>query len=433
IYQPLTRGGKGNNAEVIGKEQAITRVAELIKGAKRVIGIGSPRASLEANYALKTLVGADDFYFGLSENDDRLLRLGLEILKRGPAHSPSLREFDESDVVLVLGEDLTNTAPMMALFLRQLVHRKASQVAEKFDIPEWNDIAIREIIQHEKESLYIAAPTATKLDDIARQTFQAAPDDIARLGYAIAHALDADAPAVEGLPESADRLAGEIAKDLSGANRPLIISGTSCGSPQVMQAAANIAWALCGEGHCADLAFTVPEPNSVGLGLLGGGTLQEAFQAVSDNQVDVVVVLENDLYRRADAGAVDKFLDAAPRVIALDYLENATNLQADIVLPAAAFAEANSTWVNNEGRAQRAYQVYVPKPDVMGSWRWLREVLIKTNQLTDDSWNTIDEVLSTLAEQAPLLAPVEYIAPPASFRITGQKIPRQAQRFSGRT
>jgi len=47
-------------------------------------------------------------------------------------------------------------------------------------------------------------------------------------------------------------LAREIAEALKGAKRPLIISGTSMGSASIIQAAANIAWALCTIGKARE-------------------------------------------------------------------------------------------------------------------------------------------------------------------------------------
>ena len=57
IRTPLARGADGKQAAV-SREDAITRFATLLRTAGRVVGIGSPRASLEANFALRTLVGA---------------------------------------------------------------------------------------------------------------------------------------------------------------------------------------------------------------------------------------------------------------------------------------------------------------------------------------------------------------------------------------
>ena len=65
------------------------------RGSAQVIGIGSPRASLEANFALRTLVGPERFYLGMSETDCRLIAAVLEILHNGPARSPSLHDVDD--------------------------------------------------------------------------------------------------------------------------------------------------------------------------------------------------------------------------------------------------------------------------------------------------------------------------------------------------
>ena len=46
----------------------------LLKG-QRLIGIGSPRASLESNFALRELVGASNFYSGINAAELNNLRL----------------------------------------------------------------------------------------------------------------------------------------------------------------------------------------------------------------------------------------------------------------------------------------------------------------------------------------------------------------------
>ena len=49
------------------------------------------------------------------------------------------------------------------------------------------------------------------------------------------------------------------------------------------------------------------------------------------------------------------------------------------------------------------------------------------------AWKTLDEVDAALAASLPAFAPVASIAPPADFRIAGEKIPREPHRYSGRT
>ena len=68
------------------------------------------------------------------------------------------------------------------------------EIAKKLKIPLWMDHGVRDAMQGAKGPLYIATPYATRLDEVATATFHAAPDDLARLGFAVAHALDSRAP-----------------------------------------------------------------------------------------------------------------------------------------------------------------------------------------------------------------------------------------------
>jgi NADH-quinone oxidoreductase subunit G len=382
----------------------------------RAIGIGSPRASLEANFALRTLVGPDHFHLGISDVEASLVGRMIEILQRGPMRTPSLREIEECDAIFILGEDVTNVAPRIALALRQSVRQQPMEIAKKLNIPLWMDHGVRDAMQGAKGPLYIATPYATRLDDVATRTFHAAPDDLARLGFAVAHVLDPSSPAVPDLQDWP--LASEIAHALKAARKPLVISGTSCASEAVIQAATNVAMAVR-----AALSFAMPECNTVGAALMGGSPLSAAFQAVNDGRAETVIILENDLYRRAPSAEVDSFLKAAAHVIVLDHLANATTERAELVLPAGTFAESDGTLVSSEGRAQRFFQVFVPQDDVSASWRLLKP----------DHWRNLDDVLAAMSKAIPELASVRDAAPSAAFRIAGAKIPRSPHRESGRT
>jgi NADH-quinone oxidoreductase subunit G len=433
IRKPLLRNSLYELPQPIIPIQALEQVTAALADRERVIGIGSPRASLEANFALRTLVGPERFYQGLSTIESRLVALALRILREGPARSASLHDAQMADAVLVLGEDVTNTAPMLALALRQSVLRQPMARVRQLHLPEWNDAAVREVIQKNIGPLYIATPYGTKLDDVARRTYQAAPANLARLGFAIAHALDGAAPAVDGLPEEVRSLAQEIAGVLKGAERPLIVSGSSCGSEAVTEAAANVARALAAGGHEAQISLVLPECNSLGLGLIGGKGLHEAFRLMQNGAADTVIILENDLYRRADAALVHSFLEIARHVIVLDHLANQTLARAEIVLPVATFADADGTLVNSEGRAQRFYRVLPPQDQVRESWCWLRDIMAAAGRSPAQPWQTIDDVSAAMAAALPALEAVRDIVPPAGFRLVGQKIPRQTHRATGRT
>ncbi|WAJ39879.1 NADH-quinone oxidoreductase subunit NuoG [Pseudomonas sp. GOM7] len=428
--QPLLAG------QAIGIDAALDKAAELLKG-KRVIGIGSPRASLEANFALRELVGANNFYSGIAAGELANIRLIRDILQNGPLPTPTLRDVELHDAIFVLGEDLTQTAARLALALRQAVKGKATEIAAGARIQDWHMAAVQNVAQHALHPLFIASVAETRLDDIAEQCVHAAPADLARIGFAVAHAIDPSAPAVDGLDAEAGELVQRIADALINAKRPLIVSGASLGDKALIEAAANVANALKNREKNGSLSLVVPEANSLGLALLGGDSVDAALDALSNGQADAVIVLENDLYRRADAAKVDAALSAAQTLIVADHQRTATSERAHLLLPAASFAEGDGTLVSLEGRAQRFFQVYEPSYYdsnilIREGWRWLH-ALHSTLQGKAVDWTQLDQVTEACAASNPLLAGIKDAAPSASFRIKGLKLAREPHRYSGRT
>lgn len=385
---------------------ALEHAAGLLSGGARAIGIGSPRASLEANFLLRTLVGPENFHLGFSQQDFRTVSTAVRILREGPAPPASLRQVAEADAVLVLGEDVPNVAPMLALALRQTTRRRGVKAAEGLGIPPWHDLSGLDPLREGQGSLYIASVARTGLDEMAARCYRAAPPELARLGFAIAGMLGAETPPVEGGSDELLSLAGLIAEALDQAERPLVVAGTGCGDESVLWAAANVAWTLCEWGRAARLCFTMPECNSLGLGLMGGGSLEAAFQAAKEGRAEIVILLENDLNRRADAPAVGAFLHAAGHVIVIDHLASETTRRAELLLPASTFAEADGTLVNNEGRAQLFSRVLAPQGDVQESWRWLRDLLVATGRSEARSWDELSDVTRAMAEAMPSFRPL---------------------------
>ena len=403
---------------------ALEQLAHLLRG--RLIGIGSPRASLESNFALRQLVGPDRFFGGLRPGQlDLALRMA-ELLRQGPAPTPSLRQAERCDAALVLGEDLTQTAPRLALSLRQSVRQQPlRQICDPLQIPPWLDQPVREAIQDAHGPLYMATPAPTRLDDIATTCFRAAPNDIARLGFEIAHQLDAAAPGAAEWTAAARA----IATALAAAERPLVIAGSGLDRRAILDAAANIVAALARQGKQPVLSFVVPECNTLGLALLRPRPLAEGIELLRLGAAEAAIVVENDLARRLPAEESESLLALFTRqqrhLAVLDHIAHATTAAAELLLPAASVAEGDGTLVSSEGRAQRFFQVLAPLPEIRESWRWLEQA-----QGRDPS---LDDLVARLGAEFPELAAVARAAPPATFRRAQQKIPRETQRYSGRT
>jgi hypothetical protein len=62
IRKPLIRSDESGPQEPTSKAQVLRHLQTVLKDSSGIIGIGSPRASLEANFALRTLVGPERFF-----------------------------------------------------------------------------------------------------------------------------------------------------------------------------------------------------------------------------------------------------------------------------------------------------------------------------------------------------------------------------------
>lgn len=420
LQQAVARAN-GQDTE-LSVEAAAALVEDLKGGA--AIGIGSPRASNESNYALRNLVGAENFYVGISDAEHAVNQLVLQLNRDEAFHTPSIREIEQADAVLIVGEDITNTAARVALAVRQSAHNRARTLASENNIPEWQDAAVRELAQHERSPVSIIAGYATRLDDVASEVYIDSYAGQAAMAQAITAELGGAVQVPGDLNDEQRATAKAIADHLAGAKRPLVISGSSNGQLCLVQAAANVARALQNKnGNAIDLCLLVPESNTLGLEMLAseGNSLGAALEKMASGASNAAIVLENDLYRRAANADVDKATQALEQLLVIDQLPTATTAVASHVLPSTGFSEHEATSINYEGRAQLSYQVHRTATGALPAWRWL-----------SPGETDINGVISRCSEEAAGFEKLESLVGGDEI-MDGMKVPRQSHRYSGRT
>ncbi len=256
---------------------------------------------------------------------------------------------------------------------------------------------------------------------------------MARLGFAIANRLNALAPAAQ-LDSNMQDQAAVIAAALQQAKRPMIISGAGCYNEALIRAAFDIAAALNTTERVARLAYVLPECNSMGLAMMNAAGFENAVLRTTRENNIMAIVLENDLYRNVPAPIADVFFNSCEHCIVFDTLNNTTTQKADVLIPAATFAEGDGTMVNYEGRAQRFYQVFMPANKyVRESWKWLLKLKqIKMGNTEEHTYHP-EDVLAMCEQLMPQFTGITTSAPHHDFRINGQAMPREPHRYSGRT
>ncbi|MEX2132221.1 MAG: molybdopterin dinucleotide binding domain-containing protein, partial [Pseudohongiellaceae bacterium] len=156
----------------------------------------------------------------------------------------------------------------------------------------------------------------------------------------------------------------------------------------------------------------------------GRRDLDAAFEKMSSGQVDNVIVLENDLYRRAPQQKVESALKTVKQLAVIDQIATPTTDAAHLLIASASFAEQEASYVNYEGRAQLSYQVYRGESSVRAAWSWL--------QPADDARH-FNQLVSDCAKTVPAFAGLAAILPDPGHYPGGLKVPRQSHRYSGRT
>ncbi|MGP5648309.1 NADH-quinone oxidoreductase subunit NuoG [Psychrobacter celer] len=222
---------------------------------KKVIGIGSPRASLETNFALKNLVGFDNFSTGLNHQQQALVNKCIEVLSTEGIYNPSMTDIEAHDAVLVLGEDITQTSSRVALSVRQAAKNKGLKMAAALQTQPWLAEPVKRIAQDALSPVYVVDVTQTKLEDISKASVVATPEDIITLGFKVADEIAGlsddltqivapQADTAERETDAMQALAQQIAYDLIQADQPLVVSGSSLSSTALIEAAAQITQAL---------------------------------------------------------------------------------------------------------------------------------------------------------------------------------------------
>jgi len=400
-------------------ERALEQAVSLVDDT--TIGIGSPRASFENNFALRELVGKENFCIGVNDQELEILNAIIKVLQSDEIHTPTLQEVEQADAIFIVGEDISNTAARTALSVRQATRLVSLELAKNAAIPTWQDAGVRDHAQHERNPLFIATPAATRLDDIAKDTFSGSVDDILDVVYTASdHLTD----------ETADeqQFAHQVAQALRSAKRPLVITGSGLASVDLIHAATHLCAKLNDTGVKTSLLVVPPEVNSIGVALLSGDvSLSSALTRITAGSS--AIVMENDLYQRESKATLDKALESS-KLVVLDHLEHSTVEHATVVFPATTIVEQSGTMVNYESRAQRSFQVFEAKSEIQPAWKWLNEIATKLAKPL--GWNTYEELLDRCAEST--YAELLEVAPSADYRIRGAlRVPRQTHRYSGRT
>ncbi|VFP79118.1 NADH-quinone oxidoreductase subunit NuoG [Buchnera aphidicola] len=428
---------ENNKKKFLDYSDAIKIITTIFRNSSNsILGIGSSRASIESNMALYNLVGKENFSNGMLPELDECVQLIGSIIKNGGIHIPSISEIEKYDVILIISEDITQTASLAALSVRQAVRGIYSHISKNNNIPLWHINAIKNVAQDQKNILFIINGNETKLDDISSLCYFGSIEEQVYFSTLILDHLNGINIKNKD-KKSIFMKIDLITKALCNAKKPLIISGTSYNNIDILKVSFNIAQSLQKKGLPVGLALFPPSANSIGLSLIPSISLNEIFNIIYCKKVDILVILENDLYRLYESSFLDNIFKKVNTIIVLDHQNNRTVMHSNVFLPCTNFSESSGNIVNYEARIQRFFQMndpnlYRKKLCKLESWRWIQAIKNKIYLFSSIISFTIDKMMKLCSIWNSVFKKICDSSPSASFRIKGQKIARSPIRFSGR-
>ena len=438
LTQPLVK--KDGALTPVSWEEALSAVAgrlqEIIarEGPQSIAGIGSAKTTNEANYLfqrfLRALIGTNNIdYFGRPPEDVRPLI--------------PLPEIEKADALFLIGVNPSERAPIVELFINEAARRygaklivadprriKLARSAQWLAVRPGVEVALLNGLAHliiaRKEEMGAALPGMEKLKEwVAGFT----PQKVAEWSGVSEEAL------------------AQAARILAEARQPLVFYGPAFAADKARRAALNNLARLIGSGEPYHLLC---ENNALGALDMGvaphllpgrqsledkavrekfrqfwgkelpatpGLSLEEMMEAIEGGTLKVLYVLGSDPAtlpssprRRGDRGGGlgRSALEKLEFLIVQDIFLTETAKLADVLLPAASFAEIEGTYTNMNGRVQRLRPALRSPGQARPDWQIIAALARAMGQ--DFGALSPEKVMAEIAALAPMYAEISYQA-----------------------
>ena len=417
-------------------------------GADALAGFASARVTNEENYLFQKMVRA---CFG-TNNIDHCARLchastvaGLATTLGSGAMTNSIAEVLDSDLIFVTGSNTTETHPVIGTKIRQAVAKGAKLIVgepRRIDLVEQADVFMQ-ITPGTNVALYNGMMNVIISEGLQNEEFiQARTENYDEL----VKVIDAYTP------EKVAEICGINAEDLKKAARmyaqaknasifySMGVTQHSTGVSGVM-GTSNLAL-LCGQigkeasgvnplrgqnnvqGACdmgclpGDLTGyqKIANPEAVAkfeqawgvkLSTNPGHTVTEVIPMAGKGEIKFLYIMgENPMLSDPDQAHVKAGLESLDFLVVQDIFLTETAELADVVLPAASFAEKDGTFTNTERRVQRVRKAINPPGKAKADWVILQEMMARLGY--EKTYAGAKEIMEEIAGVTPSYGGMSY-------------------------
>ena len=452
LTSPLLK--TNNGFEKITWEKALDLVASKLNQIKKEHGpnslavFGSSKCTNEENYLLQRfargVLGTNNI-----DNGSRLYsaasRIGLGWAVGFPGTTNHLNDLENSEVILVIGANLTSSAPIVGYAVKRAVRYKGAKLIvvdpQQTKLSSFAHIWLRPVVGTDVALLNGLARVIVTEDLIDEEFVTRRTDNFEAYSKSLEICT----------PEYVEKITGVPSKDIcraarlfAGANKASIVYGDGItqhvtGTEAVM-ALANLAmltgnmgrrggiYAMQsdrnGQGACdmGALPDLLPGYQSVedaqarkrfadhwGVSLpadIGLTALEMIEQAKSGKVKGMYIVGENPVLGFPNSALVREALSSLDFLVVQDIFLTDTAKLANVVLPAASFAEKDGTFTNFEGRIQRVRRAIRPLGESLPDWEIILHLAEKMGQPI--KYPSLQKFVDEIEELVPLYRDLGY-------------------------
>lgn len=138
-----------------------------------------------------------------------------------------------------------------------------------------------------------------------------------------------------------------------------------------------------------------------------GMTVTQMFRAVADDRIRAMYIMgENPILSDPDGNHINECLEKMDFLVVQDIFLTETAKLADVVLPAATFAEKDGVFVNTERRLQRVRQALKPQGESKPDWEIL--MLLANRCGFDWKYDSTEQIFNEITGLTPSYAGISY-------------------------
>ncbi len=453
LTQPLIR--KNGGFEAVSWDEALDLVArrfsEIKKkhGSEALAGLASAKCTNEENYVFQKFIRA---VFG-TNSVDHCARLchaptvaGLGAAFGSGAMTNSIGELQNTDCILITGSNVTETHPVTATYIRNAMDRGAKLIVidpRRIDLAKKADLWLRQssgsdvawingmlnvIISEGLADEDFIAEHTENFDEMKKTVEQYSPEKVEEISGIPAEKLRQAARMYAGAEKSAIVYAMGITQHVTGTDNVLSLANLAMLTGQIGRESTGVnplrgqnnVQGACDLGSLPNVypgyqKVTDPKAKEKfqkawgveDLSRDAGRTVVEIMHAALDKEVRGLYIMgENPMLSDPNIRHVEEALKSLDFLVVQDLFLSETARLADVVLPAASFAEKNGTFTNS-GRSVLRVRKAVPSPgEAMPDW-WITGRLAEKMGY-EMEYDSAEAIMEEISELTPIYGGISY-------------------------